>query len=141
MSAVVCAVDQAISLGKKFPSASELIERAREFVPQTDGERNTPPDTCPFCQIVYFYAGYELCAVTLKGIMPFSRPTTVVGKMRCGCPQPDPSWWTEEALAWEETDQRIVGHRKPRDYERNRRYRFRTNTTTVSRGGPPTRVA
>lgn len=114
-SAVEVAVDEAIAVGKRFPPVSELIERARGHLPQSDGERQgTSTEGCAQCGAGHFYAGYEF---------PNGQ---VLPKLRCRCPNPDPSWYTEGALAWIETSlAEFRGYLKPSDYERNSAYRTR----------------
>jgi hypothetical protein len=140
MVAVRMAVDESISLGKKFPSAAELIERARPHVPQTDGERQRSAEHCLHCGVLYFYAGYQFEGYEPRGHQRDSRPRSVLPKVRCGCPQDDPSWWTDDALGWVETDSKFSGMRKPRDYATNPRYRERPVGYRSSRSGEPTRA-
>lgn len=140
MVAVRAAVDEAITLGKRFPSAAELIERARPHVPQTDAERQHPlSGHCLHCGVLYFYAGYEFSAYGPRGLDRDERPQQVLPKVRCGCPQADPAWWTDAALAWTETDPKHSGRRTPRDYATNPRYRERKVVPPRFHPGP-TRV-
>jgi hypothetical protein len=119
MVAIERAVDQAIDLGSRFPRVAELIARAREFVPRTDGERQEGnPDLCGRCGGGFFYAGWRFP----------SGP--VHPRLRCACPQPDDEWWAAEALAWTEGDPTMAHLTKPRDYATNRRYRERRNGET-----------
>ena len=112
-------VDEAIGSGKRFPSVSDLIERSRGYMPTTDGERQPHGDTdlCPHCGMRYFYAGSE----SGRGV--------VLPRLRCGCPQSDPAWYTAAAVAWTEPDPaNHQGRIKPRDYPEHPRYRANHQT-------------
>ena len=118
------AVDEAIGTGKRFPSASDLLERARTYLPKTDGERQTngDPEVCAFCGTRSFYAG---CSTPSGVILP---------RLRCACPLPDPMWYTEAALAWSEPEpDKHQGRMKPRDYP-SARYKERQTTAKVQGG-------
>lgn len=118
------ATDEAIGNSKRFPSASDLLERARCHLPKTDGERQTngDPEVCVFCGMRSFYAG---CSTPSGVITP---------RLRCACPLPDPMWYTDAALAWTEDEpDKHQGRIKPRDYPSSR-YRERQTTAHVERG-------
>lgn len=115
MVAIERAVDQAIDLDTRFPRVAELIARAREHIPQTDGERQQgDPEVCGQCGQRHFYAGWRF------------KSGRVHPRLRCACPQADEEWWAAEALAWTEPDPANYHDRlKPRDYPDNPRYRQR----------------
>ena len=119
MTALERAVDESIDLGKRFPPISELIARAREHLPETDGQRQSQPsDICTVCGAAYFYAGYEFAEIPPRGLGGYERPGATLPKLRCACPNADPAWYTQPAMTWAESDP-SVGFRKPTNYGRH----------------------
>ncbi len=85
-----------------FPRISAIIKhRPERLRPNTANDASM--NHCPNCRVHYFYAGYEF------------GNGAVVPRLRCACPQRGTGWSTDAALAWQETDPKMIsaGYRPP----------------------------
>jgi len=93
----VAAVDAAIATEKYWPGIPAIVAARPPRATMAGPEMAAGPDVCRSCGAHYHYRGF-VCV-----------DNEVRGRLRCDCPQMSDRWDGAAALAWSESDPKLVG--------------------------------